>query len=182
MRIARDAAVDRLHAGAQDHDAARRRRSGALRFAPGAAPRRLSLYVETTPDGTPLRQATRLEPRAGRGQSAARRDRRTLRRTRRRRAIRAWTDELRALWRLAQKLEAARGKTDVPAASTTVSRSTGTPRPDGRVAIVPRPRGSPLDKLIAELMIHVNSSWGKLLADDGRAGPVSHAAGRARSR
>ena len=36
---------------------------------------------------------------------------------------------------------------------------------DGRVAIVPRPRGSPLDKLVAELMIHVNSSWGKLLAD-----------------
>ncbi|MGH8799495.1 MAG: RNB domain-containing ribonuclease, partial [Casimicrobiaceae bacterium] len=29
----------------------------------------------------------------------------------------------------------------------------------------PRPRGSPLDKLVAELMIHVNSSWGKLLED-----------------
>ena len=33
----------------------------------------------------------------------------------------------------------------------------------GRVAIVPRPRGSPLDKLVAELMIHVNNSWGRLL-------------------
>jgi exoribonuclease-2 len=33
------------------------------------------------------------------------------------------------------------------------------------VSIVPRPRGSPLDKLVAELMIHLNSTWGKLLAD-----------------
>ncbi len=28
---------------------------------------------------------------------------------------------------------------------------------------MPRARGSPLDKLIAELMIHVNNSWGRLL-------------------
>jgi exoribonuclease-2 len=30
---------------------------------------------------------------------------------------------------------------------------------------VPRQRGSPLDKLVAESMIHVNSTWGKLLAE-----------------
>ncbi len=42
--------------------------------------------------------------------------------------------------------------------------------PDGRVTILPRPRGSPLDKLVAELMIHVNSSWGKLLVDAGVPG------------
>jgi len=42
--------------------------------------------------------------------------------------------------------------------------------PDGRVTIVPRPRGSPLDKLVSELMIFVNSTWGKLLADAGIAG------------
>ena len=36
--------------------------------------------------------------------------------------------------------------------------------------IVPRPRGSPLDKLVSELMIFVNSSWGKLLADARVAG------------
>jgi len=35
---------------------------------------------------------------------------------------------------------------------------------------VPRPRGSPLDKLVAELMIHANSTWGKLLADAGVPG------------
>lgn len=38
--------------------------------------------------------------------------------------------------------------------------------PDGcRVHISERPRGSPLDKLVAELMIVANSTWGRLLAD-----------------
>ena len=36
--------------------------------------------------------------------------------------------------------------------------------------IVPRPRASPLDKLVSELMIFVNNSWGRLLADAGAAG------------
>ena len=31
-------------------------------------------------------------------------------------------------------------------------------------------RGSPLDKLISELMIHVNNTWGRLLAERGAAG------------
>jgi exoribonuclease-2 len=34
-----------------------------------------------------------------------------------------------------------------------------------RVRIVPRRRGSPLDKLVAEMMIFANSSWGALLAE-----------------
>ncbi|HXJ09050.1 MAG TPA: RNB domain-containing ribonuclease, partial [Burkholderiales bacterium] len=34
-----------------------------------------------------------------------------------------------------------------------------------RVRIVPRRRGSPLDKLVAEMMIFANSSWGELLAE-----------------
>jgi len=38
------------------------------------------------------------------------------------------------------------------------------------VRIVPRPRGSPLDKIVSELMIFVNSTWGKLLADARVAG------------
>src|SRR4029450_7974435 len=42
--------------------------------------------------------------------------------------------------------------------------------PEGKVAIVPRPRGSPQDKLVAELMIFVNSTWGRLLADANAAG------------
>ena len=38
------------------------------------------------------------------------------------------------------------------------------------VAIVPRKRGSPLDKIVAELMIFANSTWGKLMADHGIPG------------
>ncbi len=37
---------------------------------------------------------------------------------------------------------------------------------DERINITPRRRGSPVDKLVSELMIFVNSSWGKLLADN----------------
>jgi exoribonuclease-2 len=37
----------------------------------------------------------------------------------------------------------------------------------GRVSIEERPRGSPLDKLVAELMIATNTTWGKLL-DEAR--------------
>jgi exoribonuclease-2 len=40
----------------------------------------------------------------------------------------------------------------------------------GRVNIVPRRRGSPVDTVVAEFMIFVNSEWGKLLADNGVAG------------
>ena len=35
---------------------------------------------------------------------------------------------------------------------------------------MPRLRGSPLDKLVSELMIFVNNTWGKLLADARAAG------------
>lgn len=45
-------------------------------------------------------------------------------------------------------------------------------QPDGtqRVRIEQRRRGSPLDKIVAELMILANSTWGKLLADHGVPG------------
>jgi len=41
---------------------------------------------------------------------------------------------------------------------------------DDIVSIVPRKRGSPLDKIVAELMIFANSTWGKLMADHGIPG------------
>ena len=59
-------------------------------------------------------------------------------------------------------------------------RRLGAPAPDGRVAIVPRERGSPLDKLISELMIHVNNTWGRQLAEHKARGPLSRAGRRAR--
>ncbi|HET7732149.1 MAG TPA: ribonuclease catalytic domain-containing protein [Usitatibacter sp.] len=72
-------------------------------------------------------------------------------------------EELFLLWRLAKFLKAARGageeKTDRLDYIFRVE--------DGRVAIEPRRRGTPVDTLVAELMIHVNATWGKLLAERG---------------
>jgi len=84
-----------------------------------------------------------------------------------------WTAELRALWTLARELSAARGKADIARIDYNFYVDWDAPGVDGepgRVSIVPRPRGSPLDKLVAELMIHVNATWGKALADAGVPG------------
>jgi exoribonuclease-2 len=70
-------------------------------------------------------------------------------------------DELRSLWRLAVALEQRRGRPN--AGGTTPEYSFYVE--EGRVRIVPRQRGAPLDKLVAELMILANSSWGELLAE-----------------
>jgi exoribonuclease-2 len=137
-------------------------------LAAGATPPALSLYVETAADGTPLRHATRLE----RVPIAA-----NLRLDSIGEAFTepastgepAWTDELRTLWRFAQQLDAARGKPEVERLDYSF-RVDWNAAPDGKVAIVPRRRGSPLDKLVAESMIHLNSRWGQLLADACVAG------------
>jgi exoribonuclease-2 len=72
-------------------------------------------------------------------------------------------EDLFALWRLARVLKALRGagdeRTDRPDYNIRVA--------DGRVSIETRRRGTPVDTLVAELMIHVNSTWGKLLAERG---------------
>lgn len=82
-----------------------------------------------------------------------------------------WKAELTLLWELASVLEAGRGK---PAANQNmvdynfaVDWSENTPDGPGRIEIGRRARGSPLDKLVAELMIAANSTWGKALADAG---------------
>ena len=69
--------------------------------------------------------------------------------------------ELRELWRVAGFLEAKRGK---PSVATTNLDYTFHVEGE-RVRIVPRRRGSPLDKLVSEMMIFANSSWGRLLAE-----------------
>lgn len=57
-------------------------------------------------------------------------------------------------------LEAGRGKID------TVDRVDYTFKVDGnRIAIVPRTRGSPIDKIVSELMIFANAHWGGWLAE-----------------
>jgi len=132
-------------------------------LAAGAEPAALSLYVEVAPDGAPLRHATRLERVAVAANLR-------LDAIGERFAEAAapgepeWTDELRVLWRVAQQLESARGKSEPPRIDYSF-RVDWQAAPEGRVTIVPRQRGSPLDKLVAELMIHLNSTWGRLLAD-----------------
>jgi exoribonuclease-2 len=73
----------------------------------------------------------------------------------------AHEDDLRALWGVAKGLEAKRGR---PGASP-LALDYSFVVEEGRVRILPRRRGSPLDKLVAEMMILANSSWGELLAE-----------------
>ena len=86
----------------------------------------------------------------------------------------AYRDELKLLWELATVLEAGRGEirratqrkdynfnVDWAASSPNVASESGV------ISISERQRGSPLDTLVAELMIVANSSWGALLRDAG---------------
>jgi exoribonuclease-2 len=75
-------------------------------------------------------------------------------------------EELRSLWQVALVLEAQRGR---PSAGAMAFDYTFYVE-DGRVRIVPRKRGAPLDKLVSELMILANTSWGALLAERDVAG------------
>ena len=72
-------------------------------------------------------------------------------------------DDLLTLWKLARNLKVLRGageeKSDRPDYTIRVEA--------GRVAVEQRHRGTPVDTLVAELMIQVNSTWGKLLAERG---------------
>jgi exoribonuclease-2 len=72
-------------------------------------------------------------------------------------------DDLLLLWRLARALKAVRGAGDEKPERLDYTFRVA----DGRVAIVPRRRGTPVDTLVSELMILVNSTWGRLLADRG---------------
>ena len=106
-----------------------------------------------------------------------------------------YANELTLLWNLVQKLEAVRGKPSdnstqmdynfhiesvelvmeplairlggqtTPAKSLVVAG-----HPNDRVSITQRRRGSPIDKVVSELMILVNSEWGKHLAEHGFVG------------
>ena len=83
--------------------------------------------------------------------------------------------ELSTLWRLARRLEADRGKPsnnlnfrdynfsiDWPPAGSAIESA--------HVDISERKRGAPMDRIVSELMIFANSTWGRLLADRGAAG------------
>jgi exoribonuclease-2 len=72
-----------------------------------------------------------------------------------------YEEELRSLWRVAAALEKQRGRPSAGSAMLDFSFYVE----GGRVRIVPRKRGSPLDKLVSEMMILANTSWGELLAE-----------------
>ncbi len=76
-------------------------------------------------------------------------------------------EDLTLLWQLSQKLEALRGKS---ADNSTQQVDYNFHVENDRVDITTRRRGSPIDKVVSELMIFVNSEWGKLLAAHDVAG------------
>ncbi len=140
---------------------------GAFTLAAGAERPALSLYIVADRDGTPISHRSvvnrlpvtenlRLDAIDDAFASPPRADESPR------------TAQLRVLWNLAQKLSAARGRPDVERVD--YSFYVDWDKPDGSVRIVTRPRGSPLDKLVSELMIHVNNTWGRLLSDAGIAG------------
>ncbi len=77
----------------------------------------------------------------------------------------AYKRELTLLWEFAAVLEAGRGKPATNQQNAEYSFYVDWTEPEGRIDIVERRRGSPLDKLVAELMIVANATWGKLLAE-----------------
>ena len=84
-----------------------------------------------------------------------------------------YANELTLLWNLVQKLEAVRGK---PSDNNTQQMDynfhieNDPASENSRVSITQRRRGSPIDKVVSELMILVNSEWGKHLAEHGFVG------------
>lgn len=75
--------------------------------------------------------------------------------------------ELAVLWNFACKMEAFRGKTN-DSNNEKIDYSFNVE--NDRVTISERRRGSPIDKVVSELMIYVNTTWGKQLADGGVTG------------
>jgi exoribonuclease-2 len=75
--------------------------------------------------------------------------------------------ELALLWQFADRLEAARGKQD-PGRMPQIDYNFSIE--NDRVTITQRMRGNPIDKVVSELMIHVNSSWAKTLGERGYPG------------
>ncbi|SEQ22276.1 ribonuclease catalytic domain-containing protein [Nitrosomonas ureae] len=78
-----------------------------------------------------------------------------------------FSQELSLLWKFACKMENQRGKAnDINSDKIDYSFEIK----NNRVTISERRRGSPIDKVVSELMIYVNMEWGKQLADAGITG------------
>ncbi len=80
-------------------------------------------------------------------------------------SVGAFGEELILLHKVARALGARRGKNENEQDRVDYNFEIS----DGRVAISTRKRGNPIDTVVSELMIFVNSEWGKLLATNGVA-------------
>lgn len=74
----------------------------------------------------------------------------------------AYEPELKLLHKFALKLEESRGRASVNQMMVDYSFAFSD---DGKVQIKPRLRGNPIDKLVSELMILANCSWGRMLTN-----------------
>src|SRR5262245_18675009 len=138
----------------------------AFTLAEGGTPPVLSLYLEVAPDFSILSSTMRIErvPLAANLRHDVL-DRLVVEASLATSAVdHRFGAELVALWRIANRLGAARRKEENEAE----------PRPEysfyienERVRIVRRRRGTPVDRIVSELMIHVNATWGRQLADSG---------------
>jgi exoribonuclease-2 len=138
-------------------------------LAEGFAAPALSLYLELRSDLTLLGTSTRLE----RVPIAANLRLDALDRVFTEEALQAddivhsHAREIRLLWEFACVLEAARGRPEQP---RQLPMDYSFYVEGDRVRIAERRRGAPIDKLVAELMIFVNTEWGRTLAEHGAPG------------
>lgn len=133
----------------------------------GAAQPAVSLYFDVGEDGLPAARQSRVERvRIAANLRHAQYDVLNEAFEAKKKVGLPYEDELRHLWQAAVALEGQRGR---PSTGAAILDYTFFVEND-RVRIVPRKRGSPLDKLVSELMILVNSSWGELLAERDVAG------------
>lgn len=72
-----------------------------------------------------------------------------------------YENELKVLYKFAEKLEEKRGKPSV----NNLIHDYNFSFEDDKIIIKPRIRGNPIDKLVSELMILANCSWGRLLTN-----------------
>ena len=72
-------------------------------------------------------------------------------------------EQLTLLWHLAVQLERQRGKEELANSRSDYNFYVE----QDRISIVARKRGSPIDKVVSELMILVNTEWGRDLAQNG---------------
>ena len=126
----------------------------------------LSLYTELTPDLAVVGTETRAErvPVIGNLRHEALESLLTVEALEAAGVAHEQADELHMLWCWATQLEQKR-RGDQPEAEARAEYNFRVE--NDRVTLTRRARGSPLDRIVSELMIYVNSTWGGLLAARG---------------